>query len=202
MLTPAFDFETFPTLETPRLILRELVPEDAEAVFAFRSDYTVTRLNIGRAYETLDEAEMLIYNIRRNFRDKRELRWAITLRGQPQVIGLCGYNFWLRQDYRASIGYDLARPHWGKGIMTEALRAVIAFGFGQMALNRIEADTSAENYASARVLEKLGFQREGIQREQYFEGGEFHDLILYALLRRDFILSNQAAVETTVRLRE
>ena len=70
--------------------------------------------------------------------------------------------------------------------MTEAIRAVIAFGFERMNLNRIEADADARNPASGRVLEKVGFRREGIQREQFFENDTFNDLMLFALLRRDY----------------
>lgn len=186
-VTEVFDFSFFPVLNTERLILRELQPEDDEAVFAIRSDYEVTRLNIGSAYTQIDQARQLIESIAGQYRRENELRWAITLKGgDDRVIGMCGYNYWARRDFRASIGYDLARAFWGQGIMTEAVSAIIHFGFEHMALNRIEADASIQNIGSIRVLEKLGFQREGIEREQYFEDGTFHDLLLFALLRRDF----------------
>jgi ribosomal-protein-alanine N-acetyltransferase len=71
--------------------------------------------------------------------------------------------------------------------MTEAVRAMIAFGFDQLDLNRIEADADAENIGSMRVLEKAGFRREGVQRDQYFEWDEFHDLVLFGLLRDEFV---------------
>jgi [ribosomal protein S5]-alanine N-acetyltransferase len=99
---------------------------------------------------------------------------------------MVGYNYWHRKDRRASVGYDLARAYWKQGIMTEALQAVIDFGFERMDLNRIEADCAVENEASARVLLRIGFRQEGIQREQYFEAGRFWDLRLFALLRREY----------------
>jgi [ribosomal protein S5]-alanine N-acetyltransferase len=181
-----FDFSYFPTLRTQRLILRELVPEDAEAIFAIRGDYEVTRLNTGEAYYRVEQAAALIRSIRNAYDEQSELRWGITLKGTNVVIGMCGYNYWVRRDYRGCIGYDLARAYWGQGIMTEAVRSVIRFGFERMQLNRIEADASAENIASIRVLEKLGFKQEGIEREQYYEDGQFHDLVLFALLRREY----------------
>jgi len=182
-----FDFEKFPVLKTERLILRELTPDDVDAIYAMRSDYEVTRLNIGSAYTSVDQARMLIESILDNYQRENELRWAITLKnGDNTVIGMCGYNYWARRDFRGSIGYDLARTYWRQGIMTEAVRAIVQFGFEQMQLNRIEADASVENEASIRILEKLGFQHEGIEREQYFEGGEFHDLMLFSLLKRDY----------------
>ncbi len=185
-----FNFEKFPVLKTERLILRQLTLDDVDAVYAIRSDYEVTRLNIGAAYIILDQARILIESILDNYQRGNELRWGITLKdGDDTVIGMCGYNYWARRDFRGSVGYDLARAYWGQGIMTEATRAVIKFGFDKMALNRIEADASVENVASIRILEKLGFHQEGIEREQYFEGGEFHDLMLFSLLRRDYELT-------------
>ncbi len=182
-----FDFSIFPVLDTERLILRELVPGDAEAVFRIRGDYAVTHYNFGSPYQRIEQAQNLIRAVREGYREARELRWGLTLKeGDQSVIGICGYNYWSRSDRRASVGYDLARAYWGKGLMPEALRAVITFGFGQMQLNRIEADCTAENLASVRVLEKLGFQSEGVQREQYYDEGRFWDLRLFALLRREY----------------
>ena len=181
-----FDFSAFPRLETPRLILRELVTQDSEAIFRIRGDYEVTQYNTGPAYERREQAADLIEAIAHAYQEKAELRWGITLKGDDTVIGMCGFNYWIRQDSRASVGYDLAHQYWGQGIMTEAIRAIVAFGFEQMGLNRIEADADARNPASGRVLEKVGFRREGIQREQFFENGLFNDLMLFALLRRDY----------------
>jgi len=186
-LTPDYDFKTFPTLETPRLILRELIADDDDAVYIIRSDIEVTRHNTGAPYTDIQQARTLISDIAWNYKDQSEIRWGITLKTDPSwVIGMCGYNYWIRRDQRVSIGYDLARAYWDNGIMTEALGAICRFGFEQMGLHRIEADVSADNPASGRVLEKLGFKQEGRLREQYWEWGEFHDLLLYSLLRREF----------------
>jgi len=181
-----FDFDLFPALETDRLILREITLNDAEAILRIRGDSEVTRYNGGNTFYFVDEAVDLIQLISKSYQDKREIRWGITLKPSDSVIGMIGYNYWNRQDFRGSVGYDLARAYWGKGIMPEALRAVVVFGFDCMGLNRIEADASAGNTASVRVMEKLGFKYEGLQREQFYENGEFHDLLLYALLRREF----------------
>ena len=185
-MSSTFDFSYFPTLRTSRLILREIVPEDDEAIFAIRSDYEVTKLNTGETFDRVEQAGALIRAIRAGYFEQSELRWGITLKGKNQVIGMCGYNYWVRRDYRGCVGYDLARAYWGQGIMTEAMRVVLRFGFERMGLNRIEADASAENIGSIRVLEKLGFAREGVEREQYYEDGQFHDLMLFSLLKRDF----------------
>jgi [ribosomal protein S5]-alanine N-acetyltransferase len=186
-MPPLFDFETFPILQTERLLLRDLRPSDAEAVMDIRGDYEVTKYNTGEAYEFLWQAQDLIAGIAAEYAQKRELRWGITLKGEGKVIGLCGFNYWSRRDHRASIGYDLARAYWGKGIMPEALGAVLRFGFTEMGLNRIEADTSVYNTNSQSVLAKMGFQPEGRQREQYYEEGAYHDLLLFSLLKHEFL---------------
>ncbi len=82
------------------------------------------------------------------------------------------------------IGYDLSRPYWRRGIMTEALEAVIEFGFERMGLNRIEAVVFVENVASHRLLEKLRFEREGVLRDYEFLKGRFVDMVMYSLLRK------------------
>jgi [ribosomal protein S5]-alanine N-acetyltransferase len=190
MAEPFFDFSIFPTLTTPRLVLREIVPGDAPGIFAIRGDYEVTRYNIGAAYLDLTQAGELIAGMTRQYHEHKELRWGITLKpevgGDGTVIGMCGFNYWHRTDRRGSIGFDLARAYWRRGIMREALEAILDFGFTHMSLNRIEADASTENTVSIALLERLGFRREGTQREQYFEEGAFHDLALFALLRREW----------------
>ncbi len=181
-----FDFTAFPTLETNRLILRQIVSRDATAIFRIRGDYEVTKYNSGAAYRTIEQAEKLIMAIQKAYTDKSQVRWGISLKSHGNVIGMCGYNYWNREDHRGSIGYDLLREYWGQGIMPEALSAILDFGYTQMGLNRIEADASVYNTASIRVLQKLGFVQEGLQREQYYEGDQFHDLVLFSLIKREY----------------
>lgn len=185
--TRLFDFSEFPILQTERLCLRALVEEDAEAIMLIRGDYEVTRYNIGDAYKDIAQAHQLITNIGRMFDNQSSLYWGITLSPVDKVIGMIGYNYWNRMDHRASVGFDLARAYWGRGIMPEALRVVLHFGFDQMGLNRVEADASVYNSQSQRTLQKVGFRQEGHLHEQYHEAESYHDLLLFALLKRQFI---------------
>jgi len=185
-----FNFSRFPNLSTSRLFLREITPADAKSVFALRSDFQVTRFNNAQPYTVLQEAYDLIVSFREDFKQSKTLRWGMTLKGDNQLIGIIGYNYWHKTDSRASVGYDLAKAHWNNGYTTEALRLIIAFGFHQMTLNRIEAECGDFNPASKRVLEKLGFEQEGRQREKFLQAGQFHDLLLYALLRRNYTQRN------------
>ncbi len=185
-----FDFTAFPILETERLRLREIVPMDTADIFAIRGDYEVTRYNIGAAYRDATEARELIQSMTRLYLEGKEIRWGITLKARngdaDTVIGMCGFNYWHHTDCRASIGFDLMQTCWRRGIMREAVSEILRFGFIEMDLNRIEADASAENEASIRLLTRLGFTPEGRQRQQYYEEGRFHDLVLFALLREEW----------------
>ncbi len=188
-MSTRFDFTTFPTLRTKRLLLREITFRDTDAIFRIRGDYDVTRHNIGASYESTADARRLIEQMRKAYKTKAELRWGITLLGgDNSVLGMCGFNNWHRIDQRGSIGYDLARAYWRRGIMREAVQAITDFGFERMDLNRLEADVGAGNMASIKLLTALGFQHEGTQREYYYEENAFHDLYTYGLLRREWEL--------------
>jgi ribosomal-protein-alanine N-acetyltransferase len=101
-------------------------------------------------------------------------------------IGWCGLTRW-NPDYRsASLGYCLAEGAWGDGYATEAARAVVGWGFDTLDLNRVQAETDTRNTASARVLERLGFVREGELREDCVVNGDVSDSWVYGLLRREW----------------
>ena len=103
------------------------------------------------------------------------------------VLGTCGYKIWIQASARAILGYDLGRRHWRQGVMSQALRATIGFGFTRMALNRVEALSFAENMASRRLFEKLGVSFEGMLREYKPVKSHFVDMAMYSLLRREYI---------------
>jgi [ribosomal protein S5]-alanine N-acetyltransferase len=174
----------FPVLERTRVRLREIGHADAADLFAFRSDPEEQRYN-DPPLRTLEEAHELVDRLAREQREEGAVRWGLTLAGDDTVVGLLGYNYWSTDHHRAGLGYDLKRSLWGQGLATEALRAVLEFGFGPMALNRVEAHTDTENIRSVRLLQRLGFWQEGTFHEHYLEDGAFHDIALYVLLRRD-----------------
>lgn len=180
-----FDFSAFPVIETKRLVLRALRPSDADAIFAVRSDYEVTKYNSGAAYTDIAQASGLIDRSSAGYNSKSSLYWALSMKEGGEVVGQLGYNCWDQDNHSAEIGFDLRRDQWGKGIMKEALTGILKFGFECMGLNRIGAQVSTYNDNSVGILTRLGFLHEGTQRDQYFEDGRYHDLKLYALLRRE-----------------
>jgi ribosomal-protein-alanine N-acetyltransferase len=190
---PLFAFEAFPVLTTERLVLRELVPEDAPDLFRFRSDAEEQRFN-SEPLRTVAAALALIEELRTGYAAGQQVQWGVTLAGEGRVVGLMGINSWERGHRRAEIGYDLARPLWGRGLAGEAVAAIVRFGFERLRLNRIEAFTIADNVRSVRMLERLGFRREGLRRELTLEDdGLFHDGTIYGLLRREYAPSPGSA---------
>jgi [ribosomal protein S5]-alanine N-acetyltransferase len=185
-MTEKFDFLTFPIVATERLVLREVTEADAEDIFLLRGNYAVTKLNFGPAYRGIDQVHNMIARMADGFDTASTMRFGITLRGDDRVIGLVGFNYFAMNDRRSAVGFDLQQAYWGRGIMTEALAAVVGFGFERIGLNRIEADCSIMNVASQGVLQKVGFVYEGRQREQYYYEGLYYDLLLWSLLRRDW----------------
>jgi ribosomal-protein-alanine N-acetyltransferase len=166
-------------------------------VFRFRSDAEEQYFNSVPLREVA-EALALIEELRADYAARRAIRWAVTLAGEGPVVGLMGFNTWERGHRRAELGYDLSRARWGRGYGAEAVAAIVRFGFERMALNRIEAFTIADNVRSVRLLERLGFRREGVRRELTLEGdGRFHDGTIYGLLRREYEAGGGAAGRVT-----
>lgn len=180
------DTYSFPQLTTQRLLLREFTLEDAPAVFDIFSREDVNTWTELDPLVTIDEAESRVKSRMNLFHDKMGFRWAITLRENPGlVIGSCGFFSVRRGTQTVETGYDLHPRFWGKGLITEALRAEIDFAFGPQTLfkvHRIEAIVFPDNLASIRVLEKLGFVRECVRREFGYWKGKYQDVYLYALL--------------------
>ncbi len=185
-LNPAF--RSFPEIETERLLLRELLPEDAPAIFRLFSDPLVTRYYDLVSYTQVRQAEELIEFFDESFELERAIRWGIERKEDGELMGTCGY-VWLRT-HRGEIGYDLHSSFWRQGYMSEALDAIIDFGFTEFGLNRIEAMTMLDNEASMGLLRSLGFEQDGIMRELEFFKDAFHDMRLFSLLRKEFYADN------------
>ena len=180
-------YARFPQLETENLILRRLSDTDAPAVLRIFGDDTVTHYYDLDTFTDLAQAEELIERFERRFAHQIGIRWGLARKSAPdEIIGTCGYNIWIQDHDRAVVGYDLARTYWRRGIMSEALRQVVHFGFVEMGLNRIETPVFQDNAASRRLLEKLGFCEEGVLREYEFLKGRFIDLAMYSLLKKDW----------------
>jgi ribosomal-protein-alanine N-acetyltransferase len=114
------------------------------------------------------------------------VRWGIQRRSDASLVGSCGLFKWNRGWRTCTLGYELARPARGAGLMAEALSAALGWGFEAMKLNRIEAQIHPDNAASLKLARGIGFVQEGRAREAGYWQGEHHDLLQFGLLRRDW----------------
>lgn len=174
-------------LTTARLILREFEAGDWSAVLAYQSDphylrYYAWTERTPEAVRTF--VETFLAQQREHPRTRFQL--AVTLKSNGKLIGNCGIRLAADGAQIGDIGYELSPDYWGQGYATEAAREIVRFGFEELRLHRIWAQCIADNTASARVLEKLGMQREGRLRENEHFKGRWWDTLLYGILDREW----------------
>ena len=180
-------FADLPELETGRLLLRKMRLDDAEAMFAYASDPEVTRYVLFDTHSSIEDSREFLRFATEGYERGDFGGWGLLLKDSGAFIGTCGLDAGYAPEHaRAELGYVLAREHWGRSLMPEAVRAVIRFGFVRAKLNRIEARCIAENVASARVMEKVGMTYEGTLREREFIKGAYRDMKLYSILRSEY----------------
>ncbi|MEO7762671.1 MAG: GNAT family N-acetyltransferase [Casimicrobiaceae bacterium] len=177
------------TLDTARLTLRPFREADAGQLFAIFSDPKVARYLSRPAWPEPAAAHARIARDVAGMANDEYICLAIERKKENDLIGECSLFSFMAQCRRAEIGYALARNAWGHGYMTEALGALIDFGFGELNLNRLEADIDPRNTASATSLERRGFRKEGHLRERWIVDGEVSDSGLYGLLATEWAAS-------------
>lgn len=179
-------FRDLPVLETDRLILRKLSMDDAADIYSYASDPEMSRYTVWSSHTSIEDARCYLHYVLENYEKGLADNWGIVYKSSGRLIGTIGFFAVDREDFRAEIHYAISRAYSGKGLMSEAVRKVLSFGFGKLQLNRIQAHCMIANIGSERVMQKAGMTFEGIERESIFVKGEFHDLKRYAILQKDF----------------
>ncbi len=178
--------DRLPTLRADRVLLRWLIAEDVPALFEIFSDPQVMRYWSSPPLEDQAAAAELLEEIGQYFRSRTLFQWGVALGRGSEVIGTCTLAHLDVQNRRAELGFALGSAHWGHGYMSEALRRLVDFAFGELHLHRLEADVDPRNAASIRMMERLGFEREGYLRQRWIVGDEISDSVFYGLLREDW----------------
>ena len=174
------------TITTKRLTLRFLTESDVPAVFEIFSHPQVMRYWSWSAWTNVAQARQWLMKVQEGYLTRSGLQLGIERQADKALVGTCTLFHFHFPSRRAEIGYALGRPFWGSGYMHEALSAFIEYAFYTLDLNRLEADIDPRNQASAKTLERLGFQKEGLLRERWIVSGEVADTGFYGLLRRDW----------------
>jgi RimJ/RimL family protein N-acetyltransferase len=173
-----------PRIQTERLTLRGLTEGDIPFLLEHFGKDEINEYTSDSNVTSTEEAEELYLKYiapRPNL-----FRLGLLMKETGQLIGTLGFYGIDRENKRAIIGVDLMKKHWGKGLMTEALRALVKYGFEEMDLNRIEATSDPRNLRSLRLMERCSFKKEGVLRQRFFYKGSFHDDVVYSLLKEEW----------------
>ena len=177
------NFSPFPTITTDRLLLRQMTVDDVNEVFFLRSDEGVMRYVRRARASTTDDILTFIQKIDAGIANGELVLWVIAIKDAPKyVVGnICIWKI-QRERYQAEVGYTLHTDWHGKGIMHEALKAVLEYGFNSIKLHSIEAIVNPENQPSINLLARNGFVREAFLKENFYFDGVFHNSAIYSLL--------------------
>lgn len=175
-----------PSIETERLLLRKITLNDASDMFEYASNPEVSEYTMWSTHTSIEDTKYFLKSLTKMYKRRELVDWGIVHKAEKKFIGTCGFVEWSMTHSRAEIGYALSARYWREGYMSEAVNAIIEFGFREMLLNRIVGRCEVNNIASARVMEKVGMQLEGILRQQLFVKGRYWDLKIYSILREDF----------------
>jgi [ribosomal protein S5]-alanine N-acetyltransferase len=177
------DLSEFPVLRTERLVLRAIEATDAEALHAMRSDPPTMEFIARPVSTSMERTLELMATIAKDRAENNGITWAITWKDEDKLIGTIGYYRLKKEHFRGEVGYMLSADQRGKGVMGEALEAVVQCGFDRFGFHSIEAVTDPRNTASNKLLERHGFIREGLFKENHYWNGEFQDSAVWSRLK-------------------
>jgi [ribosomal protein S5]-alanine N-acetyltransferase len=178
-----------PTMDLDGARLRPLRADDADALYTYLRDPAVTELT---SYPVVSASmvEAMIERSLSRWAAGEPSRWGIALQTDDRLVGTCGFNDWSQAHRWAELAYDLAQAHWGKGLMRQAVAAVLQWIFRQDLVNRVHAFVRVDNRRSERLLERSGFVREGCLRSYRVCRGQPHDFYIYGSLRSDWAVAD------------
>ncbi len=180
------NFSPFPDLKTERLFLRRVSVDDAHEIMELRGNAETMKYIPRPLAKTIEDAMAHITMIDDKINSNEGINWAITINGNPKLIGIIGHYKIQKENFRAEIGYMLLPEFHNRGIISEAIHEVVNYGFESMKLHSIEAIIDPRNFASEKVLQKNSFIKEAHIIENGFYDGVFIDTVIYSLLKRNF----------------
>jgi ribosomal-protein-alanine N-acetyltransferase len=184
------EFNPLPILSTERLVLREVRKTDAAFIFSMRSNPEVMKYVDKPLMQDISEAEEFVDRVASALEQNTGITWAVALSENEQMIGTLGFWRIDHFNHRAEVGYTLQPEFQGQGLMQEAFRKMLDYGFETCQFHSVEGNVNPANDQSIRLLEKNGFVREALFRENYYFDGKFLDSAIYSLLRADYVIGS------------
>ncbi len=178
-------FEKFPILKSERLLYRELHLKDASDLYFIESNDDVVKYMDKYKMESVEASKKYIESCNEYYKKREAIEWKIIDKNTNQYIGNIGFWKIIAEHCRGEIGYSLNPKYWGSGYMSESLKTIIRFGFSELNLHSVEANVNPKNANSIKLLEHVGFKKEGYFRENFLFKNKFIDTITYSLLERD-----------------
>jgi RimJ/RimL family protein N-acetyltransferase len=172
--------------ETERLAVRLVAESDLPALLEVNSSEEVTALLPYATWKSMADAEAWLHRMRGIEATGLAFQFVVVLKSTEKAIGTCLLFRFEEGSARAELGYALGRAYWGQGFMHEALAGLLGSAFGTMGLRRLEAEVDTRNGSSARLLQRLGFTKEGLLRQRWVTKGEAKDVEMYGLLRNEW----------------
>ena len=190
-------FSSIPRFETEHLLLRRMKVEDAEDMFEYACSAEVTRYLTWNPHADVPNTREYLTYVQKQYEAGEFYNWALIYKPDMKMIGTCGFTSFDDDNNSAEIGYVVNPAYQDRGLATEAVKEVIAFGFQKLGLNRIEAKYIEGNEASRRVMEKCGMSYEGTHRSALLIKGEYKTISVCALLRDEFLTSHKESASPT-----
>jgi len=173
-------------IDTPRLVVRQVTEPDLAGLMAVNGDDTVTRHLPYATWRSMDDATAWYQRITSIQATGNAVQFVILSRDDASVVGACLLFNFNEGSARAELGYVLGQAHWGRGLAREAIGALVGVAFGPMGVRRLEAEVSPLNQPSVRLLQSLGFTREGLLRQRWVGKGAAYDVELHGLLSAEW----------------
>lgn len=181
-------FEKIPKLTTERLTLRKLKLTDIPLYYEkLASQEEISQYMLWEPHKDMNETIEYITKEVESYEKQVNYKWAITQKGENDIIGVIALLRFDEKENSCSFAYMLAKEHWNKGYVTEALKRVMEFAFLELGVERIEVDHLADNVASGKVMQKVGMEWIGIQKDKYTKPKGTFDAVCYEITKDRFL---------------
>lgn len=180
------ELEEIPVLETKRLILRKITYDDVDDIFKYASNPIVAKFVVWNSHTSQKDSENFVKISEEQFHNRLSIIWGIELKETKKLIGSIDLRGWQSEHNCGEMGYAISEKYWNKGLVTEAMKEVIRFGFECLGLSRMEAHCEEENIGSWRVMEKCGLKYEGTLREKVLIKEKYCSMKVYSILKKEW----------------